>query len=384
MPAAASDQNVSTLRQQQTKIGTIVAAYFLISIALVFVNKLLLTKGTSIPAPLFVTWFQCLVTVGICWAFGELGKDAAEGSFFRQFPRFEYKREVAAKLAVLSIVFVGMVAFNNLSLKYVEVSFYNVARSLTIVFNVVLTYILLKETTSSQTVACLAAVIVGFFVGSRGEVHFSLIGTFYGVVSSLFVSLNSIYTKKVMGLVDNNTWKLTAYNNVNACFLFVPLMLVSGEIDIISANSHLLVSPRFWFIMVVGGVFGFLIGIVTIMQIKATSPLTHNISGTAKACVQTVFAFMIWQNPTTFENILGIVLVLGGTLAYAWVRNIEMANAAGSGPASKGAATQAGASGSGAAMASVASVSSASAGSAGGRGGDEENPPGASSSSGGR
>jgi solute carrier family 35 (GDP-fucose transporter), member C1 len=60
------------------------------------------------------------------------------------------------------------------------------------------------------------------------------------------------------------------------------------------------------------------------MQIKATSALTHNISGTAKACVQTVLAFWIWQNPTSAVNVFGIIFVLAGTLAYAWVRNEEM------------------------------------------------------------
>jgi GDP-fucose transporter C1 len=206
----------------------------------------------------------------------------------------------------------------------VEVSFYNVARSLTIVFNVVLTFLILKETTSLATISCLGAVVVGFFVGSAGEVRFSLIGTIFGVVSSLFVSLNSIYTKKTMSLVDGNQWRLSAYNNVNACILFLPLIVLTGEVSVIAKNSHLLFSSYFWFIMVIGGVFGFLIGIVTIMQIKVTSPLTHNISGTAKASVQTVLAFWIWQNPTTFQNILGIVLVLAGSLAYVYVRTKEM------------------------------------------------------------
>ena len=45
--------------------------------------------------------------------------------------------------------------------------------------------------------ACLALVFMGFWVGADGEVNFSLIGTLSGVISSLFVSLNSIYTKKV-------------------------------------------------------------------------------------------------------------------------------------------------------------------------------------------
>jgi len=38
--------------------------------------------------------------------------------------------------------------------------------------------------------------------------------------------------------------------------------------------------------MTVTGIMGYAIGLVTVLQVKATSPLTHNISGTAKAAVQ--------------------------------------------------------------------------------------------------
>jgi GDP-fucose transporter C1 len=268
--------------------------------------------------------FQCAVSVVICWVLGNFAQGAPQGSLLAQFQPFTYKPHIAKGLLQLSVVFVGMITFNNLSLKYVEVSFYNVARSLTIVFNVVFTFVMLGERTSQAVLACLATVIVGFFVGAKGEVHFSLIGTLYGVTSSVFVSLNSIYTKKAMSLIDGNTWTLSAYNNMNAMLLFVPIILVNGEIAIISENWALLFSPYFWTIMILGGVFGFLINVVTIMQIKATSPLTHNISGTAKACVQTVLALMIWKNPTSFENLLGVALVLFGSMAYGYIRNKEM------------------------------------------------------------
>lgn len=33
-------------------------------------------------------------------------------------------------------------------------------------------------------------------------------GTIYGVLSSLYVSLNAIYTQKVLPLVDNSIWLL--------------------------------------------------------------------------------------------------------------------------------------------------------------------------------
>ena len=215
------------------------------------------------------------------------------------------------------------ITFNNLCLQYVEVSFYNVARSLTIVFNVGFTYAMLGEATSRTTLLCLGMVIVGFFVGSGGEVNFSLVGTLFGVASSVFVSLNSIWTKKAMPLVEGNQWSLAAYNNMNAVLMFLPIIALT-EWGVLSENLHVMATGWYWTLMWTAGVFGFMIGIVTIMQIKLTSPLTHNISGTAKACVQTVLALMIWQNPTTPANLAGIALVLGGSFLYAYVRNREM------------------------------------------------------------
>ena len=265
-----------------------------------------------------------MLTAVILWALGEAGKRAEPSSFFAQFPPAEYALPTASKLGALAVIFVGMITFNNLSLKYVEVSFYNVARSLTIVFNVVLTYFFLGETTSLATLGTLGVVVGGFFLGSAGEVRFSLLGSAFGLTSSLFVALNGIWTKKGMAAVDGNQWRLSFYNNVSASVLFVPLIFLTGEWPIIVRHWALLASARFWVTMCLGGVFGFLIGIVTILQIKVTSPLTHNISGTAKACVQTVLALYIWGNPTTAANLVGTALVLLGSCAYTYVRNGEM------------------------------------------------------------
>lgn len=76
--------------------------------------------------------------------------------------------------------------------------------------------------------------------------------------------------------------------------------------------------------MICAGVLGFLIGIVTVMQIQHTSPLTHNISGTAKACVQTILAYLIWKNDSTVKGNIGVFLVILGSGIYAYVRMLEM------------------------------------------------------------
>ena len=332
-------------------IASVVATYWVVSISMVYLNKILMSnEGISIPAPLFVTWYQCIVTVIICWIAGLCGQRARgnaasatqysavsvnengtsqpanppKPSFFAQFPKAEYLLSQARQIFPLSLVFVGMITFNNLCLKLVQVSFYNVARSLTIVFNVFLSRVFLGIPTSFKTVLCLMVVIIGFAIGSHGELNFSIYGTLAGVMSSLFVSLNSIFTKKVLPVVDDNHWKLTFYNNVNACFLFIPL-IVYFEADEIKKSTERLSSAQFWSAMSLAGFFGFSIGIVTVLQIKATSPLTHNISGTAKAAVQSLMAFYLWGNDPTVLGVLGIFTVLGGSLLYTFVKMNENA-----------------------------------------------------------
>jgi len=223
----------------------------------------------------------------------------------------------------LSIIFVGMILFNQLCLQYVEVSFYNVARSLTIVFNVILSYVLLGQTTSLRAILTIVVVIYGFYLGAEEEVNFSLIGTLFGVCSSLFVALYSVYTSSALTHLNNDKSKLIFYNNINSCLLMVPIMLYY-EGSILAKNMASTTLP-FWFMMLVAGFLGFLIGVVTMWQIQVTSPLTHNISGTAKASVQTILALMIWGNPITAGGIVGIALILGGSLAYSVVKMQESA-----------------------------------------------------------
>ena len=157
--------------------------------------------------------------------------------------------------------------------------------------------------------------------GSSGEL--SYIGVVFGVLASLCVSLNAIYTKKVLPVVDSNIWRLQLYNNFNAVFLFLPLMVICGEVQAIY-GFHMLTSAYFWGMMCLGGLFGIAIGYVTGLQIKVTSPLTHNVSGTAKACAQTILSVTVNQEFKTALWWVSNALVLAGSTAYTLVKHQEM------------------------------------------------------------
>ena len=145
----------------------------------------------------------------------------------------------------------------------------------------------------------------------------------FGVAASCCVALYSIYTKKVLPAVEQNLWKLALYNNLNACVLFLPLMLLAGEApEIWSFNK--LFDVTFWSMMCIGGVFGFAIGYVTFLQIQVTSPLTHNVSGTAKACAQTVMATFIFNEVKSGLWWTSNAVVLLGSACYTHVKISEM------------------------------------------------------------
>ncbi|KAJ9598200.1 hypothetical protein L9F63_011120 [Diploptera punctata] len=295
-------------------IGTVVAAYWVISILTVFVNKTLLSShSVDLDAPLFVTWYQCVVSATICFSLRMLTKAFPYIFTFPEGSPFNW--EVAKKVLPLSIMFTGTIAFNNLSLKYVDVAFYYIGRSLTTVFNVFLTYLMLGQKTSFPTIICCGVIVGGFWLGVDQENvagSLSVIGTVFGVLGSLALSVYSIYTKQVLPYVNQQIWLLSYYNNVYSCILFLPLILINKEIHVIISYSKI-ADITFWGLMTVGGLCGFAIGFVTALQIQVTSPLTHNISGTAKACFQTVLA-TYWYNESKplwwwFSN----WIVLGGS-----------------------------------------------------------------------
>jgi len=218
----------------------------------------------------------------------------------------------------LTFVFLGMIIFNNLCLKYVEVSFYQVARSLTIVFNVIFTYCLLGQPTDRNSIMCCAIIVIGYLMGCDGEVHFSVIGVIFGVLSSAFVALNSIYVKKILSVVDDNSEKLMLYNNINAVIILLPIIyFATEEADEMILNKEAFGTAIFWTVTLVAGVVGFLINFASYLQIKFTSPLSHNVSGTAKAAAQTVIALFIFQNPVTVQGMVGVAVVILGSFAYS-------------------------------------------------------------------
>ena len=211
-------------------------------------------------------------------------------------PRIQLSYEKVKMVVPVTLVFCGMISFNNLCLQYVHVSFYQVARSLTIVFSIALSYFVLSQSTPYDELIWAFVIAAGFALGSLGELQFSMLGLSFGVISSFFVALYGIVVKRGIEAFSGDKWQLLSCNTVLSIFLLVPFMLFSGEF------SRFLQEPKVyeletWVVLTLVGVVGFLINIAMYLQISLTSPLTNTVSGTVKACVQTLIGWFFWRNP---------------------------------------------------------------------------------------
>lgn len=158
LPAEGGGERRAPFVLRALRIALVVCLYWFTSITMVFLNKYLLdSPSLRLDAPLFVTFFQCAMTAALC---AGLSLGAACGPRCAGLPALRLDLKVSRSVLPLSVVFIGMVTSNNLCLKHVGVAFYNVGRSLTTVFNVLLSYLLLKQTTSLYALlAC--GVIIG-------------------------------------------------------------------------------------------------------------------------------------------------------------------------------------------------------------------------------
>lgn len=157
--SAEQDEKEEPFLLRAIKIAFVVALYWFVSITMVFLNNHLL-DSKELDAPLFVTLFQCVVSVVLCWTIS-LVSSLKPGCM--DFPSIKVDMKVTLQILPLSVVFVAMITFNNLCLKHVGVAFYTVGRSLSTVFNVLLSYVILGQTTSLRALLC-CGVILGELV----------------------------------------------------------------------------------------------------------------------------------------------------------------------------------------------------------------------------
>ena len=307
-----------TEQQRSTRqIVWVVALFWTVSISLVFINKRLLGGTFSLTdISIFVAWYQCLASVTVINVLGFISKHLKLGF---STPEVNIDILLSSDFLKLGFAFVFGLTLNNLMLKHISVAFYQVARSFTLVFTVILSWTMLKKPLSKISILCCIIVLSGFLLSIDQEDNagtLSVWGIIYGTLASLCTAICGIYFKQVDPLAGSDSLKIAYYNNINSVIIFTPLVLSTGQFHSVM-SSPLAFDAQFWILLTITGGLSLSMGWVSVLQINYTSPTSHHISNTAKSVFQTILAVSITHERKTGLWWLGNVLVGAGVLVYA-------------------------------------------------------------------
>lgn len=185
------------------RVCLVLGSYVALSILTVFWTKHLV--GGKIPTPLVLSWVQqgvgLLLHVVISGAVALFcGHQSAVGrALSMAVPVIRIRPKLMMRMLPLSFCFVGMIGFANMCLQRVQVSVYQVARSLTLVFSLVLSVCWLKQRVLKGDILSCLLVSLGFALMTVvGAETASVSGYLMGALASLFQATYMVKMKATL------------------------------------------------------------------------------------------------------------------------------------------------------------------------------------------
>ncbi|ORX90874.1 hypothetical protein K493DRAFT_265247 [Basidiobolus meristosporus CBS 931.73] len=313
------DSDVSKDAEQVDRKLTTFSVSFYVTTGLVMIltNKWVLNV---ISVPITYLWAQTVLVVCLLHVSGA----------FNLFVIPKLKFRTCISLMPLIVINVVGLAFNTLCLQYLDVSFYQVVRSLALPFTLILSWIVLKNRCSASVNTACAVVCGGFLIGVLGELNSlntCITGIIFGVISSVTTATHAILIKKSLEVVNNNTMELVYYNTLLSAVVLVPVILLNSEIpglfSLFGSQENRAQVSTFIVGVLITGFFGFLSNIAGFLQIKVTTPVAHITVSTVRGILQTILAVYFFEEILTTSRICGIGIILAGSAYYTHIKDLE-------------------------------------------------------------
>jgi len=308
------------------QVAGVVAFYMCSALIMVFVNKAVLISAPDIPLTFLL--LQLVIAVLLLKLSALVSRGAIE------IPKFE--SEMAKKL--FPVVFVNIVGlvFNTLCLRGVDASFFQIARGLVLPLTIIVSSVHTRTMPSSNTILASVVVTGGFFLGVAPSAKVpliaapSLLSLAYGFLSSLFIAFHAVLIKMSLPYCNNSSIQLAWWTNAGSAAMLLPFVVLFGEVSALRsmmADPHWDATVFLWGTLVTG-FFGFLLCIAGLLSIRVTSPITHMFSSAARSVLQTVIGVTYFGDLITTNRATSIIVILGGTMFYTWIKAVETPAAA--------------------------------------------------------
>ncbi|XP_071444351.1 solute carrier family 35 member E3-like [Hetaerina americana] len=163
----------------------------------------------------------------------------------------------------------------------------------------------------------LIPITLGVITNFYYDIYFNYLGTFYAALGVVITSLYQVWISQKQHELQMDAMQLLYYQAPVSAAL---LLLIIPIFEPPPASW-----PRTWtlmemFMVLASGCIAFFVNLSIYWIIGNTSPLTYNMVGHLKFCLTLLGAFLLFEDPLHFNQIVGITLTVAGVTIYAHVK----------------------------------------------------------------
>ncbi|NXJ76589.1 S35E3 protein, partial [Trogon melanurus] len=228
---------------------------------------------------------------------------------------FSPKSLQPSQVLPLALSFCGFVVFTNLSLQSNTIGTYQLAKAMTTPVIVVIQSVAYGKTFPLRIKLTLVPITLGVFLNSYYDVKFSVLGMAFATLGVLVTSLYQVWVGAKQHELQVNSMQLLYYQapmSLAMLLFIIPFFEpVFGEGGIFGPWTLSAV-----IMVLLSGIIAFMVNLSIYWIIGNTSPVTYNMFGHFKFCITLLGGCLLFKDPLSVNQGLGILCTLLGILAY--------------------------------------------------------------------
>ncbi|GLI60501.1 hypothetical protein VaNZ11_002664 [Volvox africanus] len=287
---------------------TFIAIWYALNIGFNLLNK---TIFKYFPFPYTVSTIHVLVGLVYCVLVYAIGLKG--WSFGRPVTKQEFKN-IFGPAAMHAV---GHVAA-NISFAAVAISLTHTVKTLEPAFNVVLSQLILGESTPLPVLLSLAPIMFGVALASAGELSFNWTGFLTAMASNLTFGFRAVWSKRAMTKTLDGT-AVYAYTTLISVLICLPWALIAEGSTLVEGCKAAVAkvgATRFYTDLFMVGMLYHLYNQFAFNTLERVSPVSHGVCNVVKRVAIIGSSVIFFNQVLTTQALVGTVIALAGTWLY--------------------------------------------------------------------
>lgn len=232
------------------------------------------------------------------------------------------KAETIKRVWLLSVTFCLSITLNNIGLKYVFVSFYEILSACTAPITMVLAVAIQGKRFHPVTYFSMLPLCGGVMLCVKGEINFHIMGLICCGTATVLRGAKSV----IQGMLMSDGEKLTPmqllFHMSRPCIFFTAVWCALAEYSLIVADPKAYL-PNTWMMVGVSSLLAVGLNLFTFLVTFYTSAVTLQVLGQLKVVASILFSVSVFHNQISPLAAVGTAVTICGMALYARTKSWE-------------------------------------------------------------